>query len=119
MTYTRKWLGVSYNWFSDIQLSDNFVKSTQYNLGAVLAAGASKRGRRRCRRRRPRHGAGVAGLAHNITDHWGLVASATYIPLKTTSPVIIKAADGTALKVSKADLKADPVISLLAVSYRV
>jgi len=46
------------------------------------------------------------------------VASVTYIPLKTTSSVIIKAADGTELGVSKAELKADPIISFLAVSYK-
>jgi outer membrane protein len=59
-----------------------------------------------------------AGLAYIISVHWGFVASVTYIPLKTTSSVIIKAADGTELGVSRADLKADPIISFLAVSYR-
>jgi outer membrane protein len=59
-----------------------------------------------------------AGAEYNITDHWGLLASITYIPLKTTSSVIVKAADGTELAVSRATLKADPIISFLAVSYK-
>ncbi|MBB5470490.1 outer membrane protein W [Paraburkholderia sp. CI2] len=59
-----------------------------------------------------------AGLAYNITEHWGLVASVTYIALKTTSSVIIKAADGTELGVSKADLGANPITSFVAVSYK-
>ncbi|WP_027213656.1 OmpW/AlkL family protein [Burkholderia sp. WSM2232] len=113
-------VGVSYNWFSDIQLSQNFVHSTQENLGAILAAGAGKPGTTQVSAKASSSWAPVfnAGLAYNITDHWGLVASVTYIPLKTTSSVIIKAADGTELGVSKAELKADPIISFLAVSYK-
>ncbi|RAS25337.1 OmpW/AlkL family protein [Paraburkholderia bryophila] len=113
-------IGVSYNFFSDIQLSPNFVTSTQNNLGAVLAAGAGKPGQTQVSAKASSSWQPVfnAGLAYNITDHWGLVASVTYIPLKTTSSVIIKAADGTELGVSKAELKADPIISFLAVSYK-
>ncbi|KXU89557.1 hypothetical protein CI15_05000 [Paraburkholderia monticola] len=113
-------IGVSYNWFSDVQLSQNFVQSTQENLGAVLAAGAGKPGQTQISAKASSSWAPVfnAGLAYNITEHWGLVASVTYIPLKTTSSVIIKAADGTELGVSKADLSADPIISYLAVSYK-
>ncbi|RZF24645.1 OmpW family protein [Paraburkholderia sp. UYCP14C] len=113
-------VGVSYNWFSDVQLSQNFVQSTQENLGAVLAAGAGKPGLTQVSAKASSSWAPVfnAGLAYNITEHWGLVASVTYIPLKTTSSVIIKAADGTELGVSKADLSANPIISYLAVSYK-
>jgi outer membrane protein len=113
-------VGVSYNWFSDLQLSPNFVTATQNNLGSVLAAGAGKPGTTQVSAKASTSWAPVfnAGLAYNITDHWGLVASVTYIPLKTTSSVIIKAADGTELGVSKAELTADPIISFLAVSYK-
>lgn len=58
------------------------------------------------------------GLAYNITQHWGVTASVTYIPLKTTSSVIIKAVDGTRLGESKAELKAHPIITYLAVTYK-
>ncbi|OAJ54252.1 hypothetical protein A6V36_30565 [Paraburkholderia ginsengiterrae] len=113
-------IGVSYNWFSDLQLSQNFITSTQNNLGAVLAAGAGKPGQTQVSAKASSSWAPVfnAGLAYNFTDHWGLVASVTYIPLKTTSSVIIKAADGTELSVTKADLAADPIISFLALSYK-
>lgn len=113
-------IGASYNWFSDIQLNPNFVKSTQENLGAVLAAGAGKPGTTQVSAKASSSWQPVfnAGAEYNITSHWGLIASVTYIPLKTTSSVIIKAADGTELSVSKAELKADPIISFLAVSYR-
>jgi outer membrane protein len=46
------------------------------------------------------------------------VASVTYFPLKTTSSVIIKAANGTEPGVSKADQKTDPIISFLAAWYK-
>ncbi|MEX3935499.1 OmpW family protein [Paraburkholderia phymatum] len=113
-------IGVSYNWFSDIQLNNNFVTSTQDNLGAILAAGAGKPGKTSVEAKASSSWAPVfnAGAIYNITDHWGVTASVTYIPLKTTSSVIIKAADGTELGVSKAELKADPIITYLAVSYR-
>lgn len=42
----------------------------------------------------------------------------TYIPLKTTSTVTIKAADGTVLSESKSDLKADPIISYVGMTYK-
>lgn len=113
-------VGVSYNWFSDVQLGDNFIAQTRNTLGQVLAAGAGKPG--------PTQVSGDAssswqpvfnaGFLFNITEHWGLLASLSYIPLKTTSSVTIKAADGTTLAVSKSDLKADPLITFLAVSYK-
>ncbi|TXC88295.1 OmpW/AlkL family protein [Paraburkholderia azotifigens] len=113
-------IGVSYNWFSDIQLNNNFVTSTQDNLGAILAAGAGKPGKTTVEAKASSSWAPVfnAGAIYNVTDHWGITASVTYIPLKTTSSVIIKAADGTELGVSKSELKANPIITYLAVSYK-
>lgn len=113
-------IGVSYDWFSDIQLNPNFVKATQDNLGSVLAAGAGKTGQTQISAKASSSWQPVfnIGAEYQITQHLGLVASLTYIPLKTTSSVIIKAADGTELGVSRAELKADPIISFLAVSYK-
>lgn len=113
-------LGVSYNWFSDIQLNPNFVKATQDDLGAVLAAGAGKPGTTQVSAKASSSWQPVfnIGATYSLTQHLGLVASVTYIPLKTTSSVIVKAADGTELAVSRAKLTADPLIGFLAVSYR-
>jgi outer membrane protein len=58
------------------------------------------------------------GAIYNINKHWGIIASVTYIPLRTTSSLYIKAADGTELGVTRGTLSADPIISYLAVSYR-
>ncbi|ACR27425.1 OmpW/AlkL family protein [Burkholderia glumae] len=113
-------IGVSYNWFSDLQLSNNFIKQTQDNLGSILAAGAGKPGTTQVSAKASSSWQPVfnAGLTYSINQHWGLIASVTYIPLKTTSTVTIKAADGTTLAESKGDLKANPIISYLAVSYK-
>ncbi|WP_042298577.1 OmpW/AlkL family protein [Paraburkholderia bannensis] len=113
-------VGVSYNWFSSIQLNPNFVKATQDDLGAVLAAGAGKPGQTQVSAKASSSWQPVfnLGATYNVTAHFGIVASLTYIPLKTTSSVIVKAADGTELAVSRAELKADPLISYLGVSYR-
>ncbi|KAB0635691.1 OmpW/AlkL family protein [Burkholderia latens] len=113
-------LGVSYNWFSDLQLNTNFIKQTQDNLGAILAAGAGKPGTTSVEAKASSSWQPVfnAGLQYNMTEHFGLVASVTYIPLKTTSTVTIKAADGTVLSESKSDLKADPIISYVGMTYK-
>jgi outer membrane protein len=113
-------IGVSYNWFSDIQLNPNFVKATQDDLGSVLAAGAGKPGATQVSAKASSSWQPVfnVGATYNITSHLGVVASVTYIPLKTTSSVIVKAADGTELAVSRAELKADPIISFVALSYK-
>jgi outer membrane protein len=113
-------IGVSYNWFSDLQLDNNFIAQTQQNLGAVLAAAAGKPGTTQVSAQASSSWQPVfnAGLTYSINEHWGLVASVTFIPLKTTSTVTIKAADGTTLAASRSDLKANPIISYLAVSYK-
>lgn len=113
-------VGVSYNWFSDIQLNPNFVTSTQNNLGAVLAAGANKPGTTKVEAKASSSWAPVfnIGGAYSFSKHWGVTASLTYIPLKTKSSVIVKAADGSVLGVTQGDLKADPLITYLAVSYK-
>jgi outer membrane protein len=113
-------IGVSYNWFSDIQLSNGFVQSTQNNLGAVLAAGAGKPGTTTVEGKASSSWAPVfnLGATYSITQHIGVIASVTYIPLKTYSSVIVKAADGTELSDSKAKLSADPIITYVGLSYK-
>jgi outer membrane protein len=113
-------LGVSYNWFSDIELNPNFVAATRNNLGAVLAAGANKPGPTSVDAKASSSWAPVfnVGGVYNVSRRWGLTASVTYIPLKTKSSVIMKAADGTVLGVTQGELKADPIIAFLAVSYK-
>lgn len=113
-------VGVSYNWFSDIQLNPNFVTSTQNNLGAVLAAGANKPGQTSVEAKASSSWAPVfnVGGAYSFSKRWGVTASLTYMPLKTKSSVIVKAADGTVLGVTQGELTADPIITFLGLSYK-
>ncbi len=113
-------LGVSYNFFTNIKLTNGFVTSTQNNLGAVLAAGAGKPGQTSVEAKASSSWQPVfnIGATYTFDKPWGLIASLTYIPLKTTSSLIIKAADGTELATTKSKLNADPLITFLAVSYR-
>jgi outer membrane protein len=113
-------IGVSYNFFRSIGLNPTFVTSVQNSLGSVLAAGAAKPGQTSVSAEASPSWAPMfnAGVQYNITDHWGVTASLTFIPLKTTSTVIIKAADGTVLGATKGVLTADPLISYLGVSYK-
>jgi outer membrane protein len=113
-------IGVSYNWYTDLQLNKNFVTQTQTGLGAILAAGAGKPGTVQVSADASSSWQPVfnAGLTYQFTAHWGMVASLTYMPLKTTSTVTIKAADGTKLGQTQSDLKVNPFVTYLAVSYK-
>jgi outer membrane protein len=112
--------GASYNFFTDIQLNPAFINYTQQGLGAVLAAGAGKSGPTTVEAKASPSWQPVfnLGAIYNINKHWGIIASVTYIPLRTTSSLYIKAADGTELGVTRGTLSADPIISYLAVSYK-
>lgn len=113
-------IGLSYNFYTNIELNPDFVTSTQNNLGSVLAAGAAKPGVTSVSAKASPSWAPVfnAGASYNITDHWGLSASLTYIPLKTRSTVYVRAADGTLLGTTQAELTANPLITYVALSYK-
>ncbi|WP_454723934.1 MULTISPECIES: OmpW/AlkL family protein [Cupriavidus] len=113
-------IGVSYNFFTNIDLNPAFAASVNNNLGATLAAGAGKPGPTSVEAKASSAWAPVFNLGGSfaITDQWGLTASVTYIPLKTTSSMIVKAADGTVLSTSKADISPSPVIVFVAATYK-
>ena len=113
-------VGISYNFFTNLELNPGFVTSTQNNLGSVLAAGAAKPGVTSVSAKASPSWAPVfnAGASYDFTQHWGVSASVTYIPLKTRSTVYVRAADGTVLGTTQAELTADPVITYVALSYK-
>ncbi len=113
-------IGVSYNFFTNIDLNPAFAASVNNNLGATLAAGAGKPGPTSVEAKASSSWAPVFNLGGSfaITDQWGLTASVTYIPLKTTSSMIVKAADGTVLSTSKADISPSPIIVFVAATYK-
>ncbi|EHP39113.1 OmpW family porin [Cupriavidus basilensis OR16] len=113
-------IGVSYNFFTNIELNPAFAASVNNNLGATLAAGAGKPGPTSVEAKASNSFAPVFNIGGSfaITDQWGLTASVTYIPLKTTSSMIIKASDGTVLSTSKASLSPNPLIMFVAATYK-
>lgn len=113
-------IGISYNFYTNLELNPNFVTSTQNNLGSVLAAGAAKPGVTSVSAKASPSWAPVfnAGASYDFTQHWGVSASVTYIPLKTRSTVYVRAADGAVLGTTQAELTANPLITYVALSYK-
>jgi outer membrane protein len=113
-------IGLAYNWFTSFRLNPYFSQSINENLGSVLAAGAGKPGPTSVSAKSTSSWTPIfnIGASYAFDKHWQLNASVSYMPLKTYAETDIKAADGTLLAVSKAKLRADPIITLLAVSYR-
>ena len=113
-------IGLTYNWFTSFRLNPYFSQSINENLGSVLAAGAGKPGPTSVSAKSTSSWTPIfnIGASYALDKHWQLNASVSYMPLKTYAETDIKAADGTLLAVSKAKLRADPIITLLAVSYR-
>lgn len=113
-------VGVSYNFFTDIRVNPAFAESVNNNLGAVLAAGAGIPGPTSVHADASSSWAPVfnVGGTYNFNEHWGVTAAVTYIPLKTTSTMTIKASDGTTLSTSKTKLEPNPIIFFLAATYK-
>ncbi|WP_454765461.1 OmpW/AlkL family protein [Cupriavidus campinensis] len=113
-------VGVSYNFFTDIRVNPAFAESVNNNLGAILAAGAGIPGPTSVHADASSSWAPVfnVGGTYNFDEHWGVTAAVTYIPLKTTSTMTIKASDGTTLSTSKTKLEPNPIIFFLAASYK-
>ncbi|SPR95880.1 OmpW/AlkL family protein [Cupriavidus taiwanensis] len=113
-------LGVSYNFFTNIEVNPAFASSVNNNLGAILAAGAGIPGPTSVSADASSSWAPVfnIGGTYNFDEHWGLTAAVTYIPLKTTSTMTIKAANGTVLSTSKTKLEPNPLVFFVAASYK-
>jgi outer membrane protein len=112
-------LGATYVWFSDVQLSNNFISAVRNSMGAPLAATAGKPGLTQVEAKASTSWQPVAnaGVIYNLTPRLGLIASLTYIPLNGNAVIYIKAHDGTMLAQSKSKLSVNPLISYLGVTY--
>ncbi|MBN3791128.1 OmpW family outer membrane protein [Burkholderia sp. Ac-20353] len=113
-------IGVAYSWFSNIELNGNFAKDINENLGSVLAAGAGKPGPTSVEGKASSSFTPVynVGASYAFDKHWGVTATLTYMPLKTYSSLVIKAADGSVLGTTRTRLKADPLITFVGISYK-
>jgi outer membrane protein len=111
--------GVSYAWFTDIQLSNNAIAGIRNSLGAPLAARAGLSGTTQVQVKSSTSWSPVAniGLNYRLTQHFGLTASVTYIPLQTTAVLYVKSAGGQMLAQAKSKLTIDPIIPYVGVTY--
>lgn len=113
-------LGVSYNFFTNIKLNPNFEAALNRNFGTVLAALAMKPGATSVEAKSSPSWQPVfnAGFSYAFDKHWVGSASVSYVPLKTTANIKIKAADGSVLSSSDADIKINPIVTFVSVGYR-
>jgi outer membrane protein len=115
-------LGLTYVWYSGIQLDPDFENDLQDNFGRVLAIAAGKPGPTTVRTQSSRQFAPVlnAGLSCALVGRWSLSASASFVPTLATTAHIdhLYAADGTALSSSSVRMKLRPLLGSLLLSYR-
>lgn len=113
-------VGLSYAWFSDFDVNGAFSRQLQNNFGQLLALATGHSGPTRVGASASRSWNGVfnAGVACDLSRHWGLAASVTYAPLASTAHIDITAADGTLLASSSSRLSQDALVTALLLSYR-
>jgi outer membrane protein len=113
-------VGLSYAWFSDFDVSGPFTQQLQANFGQLLSLATGHPGTTRVSASASRSWNGVfnAGLAYDLSKHWGLAASVTYAPLASTAHININAADGTLLASSSTRLSQNALVTALLLNYR-
>ena len=113
--------GVSYNFFTNLRLNSNFVNALQ-NLGQVLQLGMGQvpSGTAKVTAETSSSWTPVAnvGVSYEFAKNWTAIGTVSYLPLKTTSTITIRSAQGQVLAVNKTDIKVDPVVFGLAVGYK-
>ncbi|WP_028080383.1 OmpW/AlkL family protein [Solimonas soli] len=113
-------LGVTYTWFTNVELSKGFYDDLNNEFGKTLAVTnlKSPNGTHVDARSSPDWAPIVnAGLSYAFNRNWGLSASVSYVDLKTTSTINIFAADGTRLSHSTTDIDIDPLVTAVVLSY--
>lgn len=113
-------VGVSYTFFTNIQLNPHFENELNQNFGSVLTTLSGRTGPTSVEASSSPSWEPVfnAGLSYAFNKHWFGSASVSYVPLKTTATIKIKAADGTVLSTSDANIKINPIVTYLSLGYR-
>ncbi|GAB3630092.1 membrane protein [Pandoraea terrae] len=113
-------LGVSYTFFTDVKLNPNFEAQLNRNFGDVLASTSGHNGPTRVEAKSSSSWQPVlnAGVGYTFDKHWIATASVSYVPLKTTANIKIKAADGTVLSSSDAEIRLNPIVTFVSLGYK-
>ncbi len=113
-------LGVGYTFFTNVKLGKGTEADLNSQFGTPLAALALKPGPTSA----SAHASSSVALAFNggasylIGKHWALTGSVSYGLLSTNSRIDLKAADGSILAQSRANLVLNPLITGLLLNYR-
>ena len=113
-------VGLTYTWFTDVELSSGFDTALNNQFGRVLALAAGKPGATYTKADASPSLAPAfnVGLAMSLSEHWNVSASVSYLMLSTESTIDIYAADGTRLSRSSTDLDLNPLAVSVLVGYR-
>jgi len=113
-------VGVSYTFFTNVSLNPNFESALNQNFGSVLAFTSGHNGPTSVEAKSSASWQPVlnAGFSYAFTKHWVASASVSYIPLKTTANIKIKAQDGTVLASSDAEIKLNPIVTFVSLGYK-
>ncbi|MDM4770406.1 OmpW family protein [Solimonas sp. SE-A11] len=113
-------VGLTYTWFTDVELSSSFDTALNNQFGRVLALAAGKPGATYTKADASPSFAPAfnVGLAMSLSEHWNVSASVSYLMLSTESTIDIYAADGTRLSRSSTDLDLNPLAVSVLVGYR-
>lgn len=104
--------GVSYVWYSDVELSNQFqgLLSTKFTGSATAAKSTADLSS---------SWAPVlnVGATYNFNKNWSLGFSVAYIPLKTKADITTTLPSGTQVK-SSTSLTLNPIVTFLSVGYK-
>ena len=113
-------IGVSYVFFTEVEINNNFARAINQQFGAPLALLAGRPG--------PTRGtadaddafapAFAAGMNLRLSSRWSLTSSVGFAPLQTTATLTLDAQDGTRLARSRTRLSSDALIYNLLAGFR-
>jgi len=112
-------LGARYTWFTHVDLDDTLQAQVQQRAAQPLASAAGIPGPTTLQARAaPTLDPQVSvGVLRRLQGHWGWSASLSYSPLKTTSSVEARAADGSRLFRSSSEVTGNVLIAALAADF--
>ncbi|WP_026352938.1 OmpW/AlkL family protein [Solimonas variicoloris] len=113
-------LGVTYTWFTNVELGKGFYDDLNNTFGRALAVANGKPPGDTYVEADSSPGWGPivnAGLSYALSRQWGLSASASYVAFKTESTIDIYAGDGTRLSHSTTQIDVDPLVMALMLTY--
>lgn len=105
-------MGVTYVWYSDVNLTAGLQGAINGRLG--LPPGATTTTADLDSSWAPVFS---IGAGYRFNAHWGVSASVSYIPVKTTARLTTRTAAGV-VATSEATLKVNPMVTYVAVTYR-